>query len=168
MKRVARGHLVSARFRFCVFALTAYVAAGCGAGESTASGDARYAATLTGATERPVPTRSTATGLAEVTVGGRIASYVVTASGFATPLNAGHIHIGAGGVVGQVVVPFTILAQSGVVATGTIDLGAPVTYNTLTISGDSLRTLFETGRAYVNLHTSAWPDGEIRGQLVRQ
>jgi hypothetical protein len=168
MSRRARGHLVSARF--CVFAnvVAIAVALGCRAGDSTANADARYEAALTGAQERPVQTPSNATGSAVVTVSGRTATYVVTANGFTTQLMAGHIHIGAEAVIGQVVVPFVIAAQSGMVATGTIDLGAPITYNTLTISGDSLRTLFETGRAYVNLHTAAWPDGEIRGQLIRR
>ena len=168
MSRRARGHLVSARFCVSSSLVAMVLLPGCGAGDSTANAGARYEAALTGAQERPVQTRSTATGSAVVTVSGQTATYVVTANGFTTPLTAGHIHIGAEAVIGQVVVPFVIAAQSGTVATGTIDLGAPITYNTLTISGDSLRTLFETGRAYVNLHTAAWPDGEIRGQLIRR
>ncbi len=158
---------MSARFRHQWVSAALVGLLACGADGSTSTQDARYAATLSGASERPVQTRSPATGSALVTVSGRVATFVVTASGFTTPLTAGHIHIGAGNVIGPVVVPFAISAQSGTVATGTIDLGAPVTFNTLTISGDSLRTLFETGRAYVNLHTAAWPDGEIRGQIVR-
>ena len=80
----------------------------------------------------------------------------------------GHVHIGAAGVLGSVIVPFTILAQSGTVATGSIDLSRPITQGNITITGDSLRTLFENGTAYVNLHTAAFPGGEIRGQIVRQ
>ena len=168
MSRAARGHYVSARFRLLAGIVSSVASVACGAGNSTATRDARYVATLTGASERPLPTRSTATGSALVTVSGRSATFVITANGFAAPLVAGHIHIGAADVIGQVVVPFAITGQSGIVATGSIDLGVPITFNTLTISGDSLRTLFATGRAYVNLHTAAWPDGEIRGQLVAQ
>jgi hypothetical protein len=80
----------------------------------------------------------------------------------------GHVLIGAAGTTGVVIVPFNIAAQSGTVASGTIDLAAPITSGNVTISGDSLRTLFETGKAYVNLHTAAFPGGEIRGQIVKQ
>jgi hypothetical protein len=80
----------------------------------------------------------------------------------------GHVHIGPAGVIGSVIVPFTILAQSGIVASGSIDLSRPITQGNITISGDSLRVLFDNGNAYVNLHTAAFPGGEIRGQIVRQ
>lgn len=95
-------------------------------------------------------------------------AYTVSASGLATTLTVGHVHLGGSGVVGVVIVPFAIAAQSGVVASGTIDLSTPVTFGNVTIPGDSLRTLFEKGQAYVNLHTAAYPGGEIRGQVVRQ
>lgn len=149
-------------------ALAALVVSACDGDLSTASRDAQYVAALLGANERPASTRSPATGSATISVTGNTAEYVVTASGFTTPLVAGHIHIGGFDVVGQVVVPFSIVAQSGVVASGRIDLSVPVTYNTLTISPDSLRRLFDTGQAYVNMHTAAWPDGEIRGQIIKE
>lgn len=34
------------------------------------------------------------------------------------------------------------------------------------VSMDSLRTLLWTGNAYVNVHTTAHPAGEIRGQVL--
>lgn len=99
---------------------------------------------------------------------GTTITYTITAAGFSTPLVVGHVHLGASGEVGPVIVPFSIAAQSGTVATGVIDVGAPVTFGNITISGDSLRRLFENGTAYVNLHTAAFPGGEIRGQVTRQ
>ena len=142
------------------------VIVGCASDSSTASSNAVYVAALSGAREVPAVATSAA-GTATFTRRGTSVSYAVTASGFTTPLTAGHVHIGAAGVIGSVIVPFTILAQSGTVATGSIDLGALITQGNITISGDSLRVLLETGNAYVNLHTAAYPGGEIRGQIVK-
>lgn len=134
---------------------------------STVPTRASYTATLTGARETPSNT-SSATGAATLNIDGSTLSYSVTASGFATPLVVGHIHIGPAGVAGPVIVPFTLLAPPGMVAQGTVDLSTSVSYNTLSISGDSLRILIDAGQTYVNLHTAAYPGGEIRGQIVRQ
>jgi hypothetical protein len=139
----------------------------CSIDGTSATQNATYVATLVGAREVP-PVVTTASGKATFTLTGKSVAYTVTATGFATTLTVGHIHIGDYGVIGVVIVPFTIIAQSGTVATGSIDLSAPITFNNVTISGDSLRTLFETGQAYVNLHTAAFPGGEIRGQIVSQ
>ena len=83
-------------------------------------------------------------------------------------LTAGHIHSGAEGVVGPVVVDLhattTTGRSSGVVAEGTIrasDLTGTLTGMTL---WDLVR-LLRSGDAYVNLHTTAYPGGEIRGQV---
>jgi len=122
-------------------------------------------ATLRGASE--VPANATAaSGTAQLTISGQTLTYDVTAAGFSTPLVVAHLQIGASGTVGPVIVPFDILAQSGTIAHGTVDLSKPVSYNTLTISGDSLRSLLGLGLTYVNLHTAAYPGGEIRGQVV--
>ena len=103
-----------------------------------------------------------------MTIAGNALTYEVTASGFTTPITVGHIHIGASGTAGPVIIPFTILAQSGTLARGTVNLSSPVSYNTLSISGDSLALLINAGLTYVNIFTAAYPGGEIRGQLVRQ
>lgn len=139
---------------------------GCGSDSSMGSSSAVYVAKLSGAREVPAVSTSAA-GTATFTRRGTSVSYTVTASGFTTPLTVGHVHIGAAGVIGSVIVTFTILAQSGTVATGLLDLGAPITQGNITISGDSLRTLLESGNAYVNLHSAAYPGGELRGQIVR-
>ena len=139
----------------------------CGGGEALGPASVVYVAELTGAAEVPAVTTA-ASGTATIARTGASVAYQVSASGFTTPLTVGHIHIGGAGVSGSVIVPFTIVAQSGVVAKGTLDLSRPVTQGNITIPGDSLRVLFDNGGAYVNLHTAAWPGGEIRGQIVRQ
>lgn len=82
---------------------------------------------------------------------------------------AAHIHSGAVGVNGPVVVqlfggPTTSGRTNGILAEGTItaaDLTGPLSGMTM---GDLLE-LINTGGAYVNVHTVANPSGEIRGQL---
>lgn len=64
---------------------------------------------------------------------------------------AAHIHIGRRGVAGPVIVPLCAPCASG--ATGRA-----------TTSATALAAL-ESGRAYVNVHTSRNPAGEIRGQI---
>jgi hypothetical protein len=51
-------------------------------------------------------------------------------------------------------------ALNGRVETGTITGSA-------TVSLDSLRTLLNASRAYVNVHTTPLPAGAVRGQIVR-
>ncbi len=145
----------------------AAILAGCGNDTAPADNTATYLAVLVGAREVPAaPT--TAAGTATFSRLGANVTYTVDVSGFATPLTVGHVHIGSAGVIGPVIVPLTILAQSGTVAAGSIDLSRPITQGNITISGDSLRTLLDNGAAYVNLHTAAFPGGEIRGQIVRR
>lgn len=83
-------------------------------------------------------------------------------------LTAGHIHSGAEGVAGPVVVNLNPRIGSGraqgIVAEGSFDAGdlaGPLTGMTL----EDLYALFTSGEAYVNLHTTLHPGGEIRGQL---
>lgn len=133
--------------------------------EPTSAEPVTYAASLAGSAEVP-PNRSVVTGVATFEESGSRIRYSVSAGTFGTPLTVGHVHFGGPGVVGPVLVPFTFIAQSGVVATGTIDVSQPITWNTFTITGDSLRALLRAGQAYVNLHTAAYPGGEIRGQIA--
>jgi hypothetical protein len=139
----------------------------CGGDSALFAGSDTYVAALSGAREVPA-VQTTATGVATFNRVGAKVTYTVSATGFSTPLTVGHVHIGPAGTIGPVIVPLTIIAPSGTVASGSIDLASPITQGNITISGDSLRTLFESGNAYVNLHTAAYPGGEIRGQIVRQ
>ncbi len=48
---------------------------------------------------------------------------------------------------------------------GVVGRGIITNANNANISLDSLRVLFNNGNAYVNVHTSANPGGEIRDQV---
>jgi CHRD domain len=87
-----------------------------------------------------------------------------------TDATAAHIHLGAKGATGDVIVPlFTGPTKTGtftgVLAEGSLsegDLTGPM-------QGKSFQDLLAVvlaGQTYVNVHTVANPDGEIRGQIV--
>lgn len=146
--------------------------AGC-ASDVTTPRDAEYVASLTSANERPARS-SGASGQAIVRVAGDVASYSVTAAALDGAPTVAHLLIGGPETVaGQVIVRLALTGTAGTsapggIASGTIDLGNAITFNNTTISGDSLRTLLENGATYVNVYTTAYPGGEIRGQLERQ
>jgi hypothetical protein len=106
--------------------------------------------TLSGANEVPaVTTSASATGTITVAADGSV-SGTTTAVGM-TPTMA-HIHIGAAGTNGPVIVPLT---QNGNVFT--VPAGAKLT--------DTQLAAYKAGNLYVNIHSAAHPGGEIRAQL---
>jgi hypothetical protein len=85
-----------------------------------------------------------------------------------TDANAAHIHMAMKGSDGPPVAGLFSEEKSGkfsgILAQGTImdkDLIGPLQGKTVT----DLVNLFKSGDAYVNVHTNANPDGEIRGQI---
>src|SRR5262249_59923794 len=94
---------------------------------------------------------------------------VVTVNNLSGNAAASHIHFGAAGSNGGIAYPFNAAAvQTGQVASGMIDLTLPVSNGTTSISGDSLLSLLNSGQLYTNVHTGANPNGEIRGQILRE
>lgn len=116
---------------------------------------ARY----TGGSEVP-PLTHTASGTAALVITPTGVSYDITVNGLSTPMTAAHFHRGAIGIIGPVVrdifSTFTGNRASGV--WGTSDVTQPFT--------DSLRNALIAGQLYLNVHTSANPGGEIRGQVL--
>lgn len=112
----------------------------------------QYSATLAGGSEVP-PNPSGATGAGTLTVdtATRAMSATVTTSGIAG--TDAHIHMGAVGVSGAIVFP---LAQTSA--------GSGVWSTSVTISDAQLATL-RAGDYYFNVHSMAYPAGEIRGQI---
>jgi len=112
-----------------------------------------FKATLTGAQEVPA-NASTATGDATLTFNTttKIFTLAVTHT-IASPTN-GHIHKAAVGVSGGVIFPFASFTS-------------PISYTSPALDATQEADL-NAGLYYVNIHTSAFPNGEIRGQLIKQ
>jgi len=126
-------------------------------------------ATLGGGEETPI-LLSGAAGTAEVAIDTTAKEFAVTLRVFNIPTTttAGHIHVGPKGIAGPVVINFPIptgrtgdlplqfrLGAAAFVARPEIGI------NTMT---DAIQAIVG-GNAYVNVHTSQFPAGEIRGQL---
>jgi hypothetical protein len=112
-------------------------------------------ATLSGANQVP-PVTTAGTGTANITLnpGHDELCYHVTVSSLSSPVIAAHIHMGPAGTNGPIVIPFAAPT------TGTSE-------GCVTIS-DTLMTELRSDPSgfYVNVHTTAHPGGEVRGQLV--
>jgi hypothetical protein len=107
--------------------------------------------TLSGAQEVP-PVTTAASGFGTITVGDDMGvSGSVTTSGVVGV--AAHIHDGAPGKNGPVIVPMTKSSDN----TWTFAPGAKFT--------DAQFEAFKAGNTYVNVHSAANKGGEIRGQL---
>lgn len=105
---------------------------------------------LSGAQEVP-PVQTTATARGAIVVGDdRSVSGSVTVVGFAP--TAAHIHQGAAGTNGGVVIP---LVKNGDVFS--VPAGAKLS--------EAQFAAFRAGNLYVNVHSSTHPEGEIRAQL---
>ncbi len=125
----------------------------------------KFTANLSGQEEVP-PANSTATGMAEFTPSGESVSYNVNATDI-QGVTAGHIHTGAQGENGPVVVTlFTFdSAQNQVSQNGTITadkLEGPMQGKQIS----DLANAMKNGTTYVNIHTEQNPNGEIRGQIM--
>ena len=107
--------------------------------------------TLSGAQEVP-PVTTAATGFGTITIAeDKSVSGSVTTSGVVGV--AAHIHDGAPGKNGPVIVPMTKSSDN----TWTIPPGSKFT--------DAQYEAFKAGNLYVNVHSAANKGGEIRGQL---
>jgi len=154
-----------------VIVTAAFALAACG-GSSTPSSTNFATVSMTGGNEVPQRT-SNGTGIAEYTVvNGTTVHYKVTYNNLSGPPTVSHIHVGTPTVSGGVVVPFTGLPTQ---ASGTFEGDFTATNIANGTAGgvivqagnlDSLLQAFKDGNAYTNIHTTANPGGEIRGQIL--
>ena len=125
-----------------------------------------FAGAMNGANERPTANALTGNGSAVFTVSGTTVSYTVAFQGISGAPTGLHIHAPSGAnataavIVDLLTTPQT--ATSGVL-TGTFTASA---IRNAAVSLDSLFVLMRNGNAYVNLHTTAFPGGEIRGAVT--
>jgi hypothetical protein len=132
-------------------------------------------ASLNGANEPPIPGINTgAFGSATVVVNmtARTVTYTVNVFNLPSGVTASHIHVGAVGTPGPVVVNFAPPATAsndftftGVVKDTEFVLSAGNAALGIRSADDMLQAIIG-GNSYVNVHSAVNPGGEIRGQLV--
>ncbi len=134
-------------------AVVAGVTAGCFAAPALAD-FAVLTSTMKGANEVPAADPS-ATGTATITLDsgtGRVCYFVVT-SGLPEPVTAAHIHMGAAGTAGPVVIPFNTPTHGFTIGCGPAPLAL-------------IQSIIDNPSGfYTNVHDAQFPAGAIRGQL---
>jgi hypothetical protein len=100
----------------------------------------------------PVNTGATANASFVLSDDRTVLAYNVTATGLSGPATAMHLHRGARGVPGDIVYPLNTPDATGA-ASGVVTFN-PADYDALA-----------NGGLYLNIHTAAYPNGEIRGQV---
>lgn len=122
----------------------------------TRPGGRPLTATLTGAAEAPGPGDPDGAGTATLRLNpgqGKVC-FVLTASNIVLPASAAHIHIGPTGTPGPVVVPLAPPDATG------------ISGGCVTAARALIKAILKTSSAYyVNIHTTDFPAGAIRGQL---
>jgi glucose/arabinose dehydrogenase len=136
-------------------------------------GGDQFRAVMTGAQEVP-SVETSASAVAEFRLNGDgTLSYEVRATGPIVGATQAHIHLGARGVNGPVVVFLFGLNSAGqnfaagdLISNGTITDANVRPQPGFTPSVAELVARMRQGRTYANLHTLAKPGGEVRGQII--
>ncbi|MGN6389663.1 MAG: CHRD domain-containing protein [Burkholderiaceae bacterium] len=142
--------LATSRTLSAMLAAAALTAA-CGTMGNMMHGGANEAVHLTGAQEvPPVSTNASGTGHIMVASDKTVQGDVTTENIVGT---AAHIHIGAAGTNGPVIVPLKKTGDN----TWSVPAGSML--------NDSQYAAYKEGKLYVNVHSAGHPGGEIRAQL---
>jgi len=122
-------------------------------------GGQRFTAQLSGGAEVPGPGDPDGSGMATVTINADAGEVCFELSwmNVTPPAAAAHIHEGAAGVAGPVVVPFFTEPMQGTSASDCVS-----------VDDDAVLDGIMTNPAnyYVNVHNQEYPQGAIRGQLT--
>lgn len=113
--------------------------------------NSNFIITLSGANESS-PNASTATGSGTATFNGTSKLFTMNITFSGITATAAHIHKGLPGVSGPVEFPLTA--------------SSPINFS-VNMDATQENDLLE-GKYYVNVHSAAFPGGEIRGQIVKQ
>jgi hypothetical protein len=133
-------------------------------GSSTAPTNKTYVANLIAANEGTGHT-SPGSGVATFVDLGTEIDWTLTLTNM-TAVIASHIHGPAAvGVNTAVIINLFLPNVATATLNGVVGRGIITNANNANVSLDSLRVLFNNGNAYVNVHTSANPGGEIRDQV---
>jgi hypothetical protein len=172
---------------FAIAIVTGFVAVGCGDDDNGPTGPSNtgpivFTSQLSAANEVPPITNaeSGARGTATITfnvprdasgnvTGAGTANFSVQLTGFppGSAAIAAHIHPGATGVTGGVLVPVTGLSAAAPIVMG--DGTGTLTFNSITLQQDwATQIVANPAGYYFNVHTPLNGGGAVRGQLVRQ
>ncbi len=139
-------------------------------------------AKLTGFQEN-LPKLTDGTGTFQATVNGSTLSYRLTFSGLSSPATQSHIHFAQPGVNGGIFLwlcqsttnpaPTGVLAPTCPAGGGTVTRSGVPASDIQGLAGQNLTAgdfagvlrIIESGDAYINVHTTSFPGGEIRGQV---
>jgi hypothetical protein len=134
-------------------------------------GPETFQAKLDATNEVPPPSLSgnTPSGGATFTPQGNVIRYKVAVSGLSSPYVGTHIHTGAPGVAGPVIVVLTLTGgpEGSASGEGTFDASAIKGKNAdgSPMSMADLLAAMRNGATYVNVHTANNKPGEARGQI---
>ena len=112
----------------------------------------RYLSYLAGSLEVP-PVQTDGRGTGQFTLNGNTLQYRIQVDHLSSGITAAHFHLGEPGVAGPVL-------QS-------ISFSENLADGSWTGLTDQQLQDLRNGKIYVNVHTSTYPNGEIRGQVVR-
>lgn len=132
-----------------------------------------FNANLSGGNEVPgVVTGSAGTAIVTWNTTTKAGTYRVDVYNMPVGTTASHIHVGAAGVSGPVVINFTVPTggpSNDYGLTGTFGCSDVVARAAQGINScEDFEQALLLGNTYVNVHSTANPGGEIRGQLARQ
>ena len=133
-------------------------------GSSTDVKSKVYVANLIAANEPNGASTATGTGVATFVDNGTQFDYTLSVTGL-TAVTASHIHLGAAGVNGAIIINLFSPNNATGTVNGVIATGIITNANNQNVSVDSLRVLFNNGNSYVNVHTTQFGGGAIRDQV---